>query len=195
MLPPYIDTKRELAASVAAYSEQMGNLESFSPEVAQDAVTLLPRFNVWVAIANGEGGYTVAPGKFSGYKGLDLALYAKHRSAPEGSPERLNGSEADRHIRNLGGSDLEVRKNDHPAIQAVRDFCNSFGKTVKSTARVRVFDSIMGQPTDDDSNLQSHPQRSQEAVTVRGLTIAEAKRGLAAHLGCKPSDIEIIIRA
>lgn len=198
MVFPYIDSNRDLVASVAAYWDQMDSLDSYSPEVAEDAVKLLPRYNVWIAIAAAKGRYIVAPSKFAGYKGLDLALYKKHRSEPEGSPERLNGSEADRHIRNLGGSDLEVGKNDHPAIQAVRDFCNRFGKSVKSTARVRIFDALTVHDANAESESRSdsasseHPDKS---TRVRGLTIAEAKQGLAAHLGCKASDIEITIRA
>ncbi|MFN3725216.1 MAG: hypothetical protein ACK4SZ_02810 [Allosphingosinicella sp.] len=197
MAIPYIETPADLEASVASYERQMADLDAFGAEVAEDVVKLLPRQNLWVALPDADKGFLVAPSKWAGHKDLDLSLYRKHLREPEGSPERLNGTEADRRIAKLGGADIEVAGSNHPAAQAVRQLCGRFGKTVKANARVRVFES--GQPTQLNSsvsvNLPTQKEASFAPDFAQSLTIAEAKRGLAIQFGCRPSDIQITIKA
>lgn len=196
---PYIETLADLEGSVANYELQIADLDGFGPKVAEDVVKLLPRQNLWVALPNQDQdqGFIVAPSKWAGHKNLDLALYTKHLREPEGSPERLNGTEADRRIANFGGADVEIVGSSHPAAQAVRQLCGRFGKTVKANARVRVFD--FGQSTHSVNSVPADPRRKDEMShdlnSPRGLTIAEAKRGLAIRFGCRPSDIKITIKA
>lgn len=193
---PYVTDVADLRASVAAYAEQMEHLDTFPREVAEDAVKLLPRYNVWVALLGDDDKFIVAPSKFAGHKSLDLASYKKHRSEPEGSPERLNGTEAERRISNLGGRDFEIGKSDHPATQAVREFCNRLGKSAKSTARVRVFEFLEVPDVQNESSSEAKQLTPEVETLLRGgLTIPQAKQALAIKFGCKPSNIEIIIRA
>ena len=197
MAVPYIETPADLEVSVANYERQMAELDDFGPEVAEDVVKLLPRQNRWVALPDGEKGFVGAPSKWAGHKNLNLALYRKHLREPEGSPERLNGTEADRRIANLGGADVEIAGSNHPAALAVRQLCGLFGKTVKANARVRVLDSRLSTLPNISVRADSPQQeeRSHAPDSAQGLTIAEAKRGLAIQFGCRPSDIQITIKA
>ena len=191
---PYVSNRNELSRSVSSYVEELANLDDFSAEVGREVVRLMPRQNLWVAVVGEDGRFYVAPSKYAAHWGVDLKSYLKHLYEPEGSSERIDGTEADRRISDLGGSEIAVRDSTHPAAEAVRELCRKFGKAPKRGASVRVFEDS-GLETAEEQREKDVLSPELQAVLRMGLTIPQAKQALAARFGCRTSNVEIIIRA
>jgi hypothetical protein len=145
----YVTSPAELAGSILAYQAEMAHLSAYEDKIQDDAKQALSHANVFIAISDGLGGYLVGPVKHVGHVGMTLAYYADHRALPQTDKLRINGSEAERHVRSLGGTLVSIgwaanapKVVGHPAVAAVRGYCAQFGKKPSAKAVVRVFDNI-----------------------------------------------------
>lgn len=143
----FVTCLSDLNQSVLAYQAVMGNLDTLPEQERADLVQALSMARAWVAIEQPDGEYVVGYAKYVAYGDQTPTTYMTFRKSSDHT--RLDGTEADRRISNMGGKVFPLHStwtdhvgeddNLHPAAKAVREFVKSHGKCVNKLAEVRVF--------------------------------------------------------
>lgn len=182
----YISTVSELATAVSDFNAQMDNLASYPDPVQHDAKQALARANEWVAMEQADGSIRVGFAKNVGHTGMTLDYYSAHRALPQATGARINGSEAARRIRGLGGQRIGIgwatktsHCNGHPAVNAVQDFCRRFGKQPSAKAEVLFFPYMVNQ-AEERGGVNGAPEVF--AILLAAINAAGLSEGALDHL-------------